>query len=193
MTNVLVARQAPDVSSDDQGLESADAANSAGRSGFFFARWRRFASGPGKARQRLVRFCRYGMVSIATVTLNQILLLSMAAAFAHLSLVVVAVIATSLVTVPSFELHRRWVWKKTGRSYFIKEVLPYVTLAFIGLLLSTGCVALSVALSHSMVHDRVAHALVGDAAYLSGYVVLWVVRFFILEKYVFVRREGDPR
>jgi putative flippase GtrA len=132
------------------------------------------------------------VVSIVTLVLNQILLLSMAIAFAHMSAVAISIISTSVVAVPSFELHRRWVWKKKGRSRLMKEVVPYVTLAFVGLVLSTACVALAVSLSHPLVHDRVAHAAVTDGAYLFGYMVLWGFRFVLLERYVF-GRPNDPR
>ena len=42
------------------------------------------------------------------------------------------VIATAVGTVPSFELNRRWVWRKTGKRSLRGEVGPFWVLSFRG-------------------------------------------------------------
>ena len=43
---------------------------------------------------------------------------------------------------PAYYLSRKWVWGKSGKSHFKKEVLPFWIFVFIGLVFSTAMVAL---------------------------------------------------
>jgi putative flippase GtrA len=98
------------------------------------------------------------------------------------------ILATSVATVPSFHLNRRWTWAKQGPADLWREVVPFWALAFAGLLLSTFFVALSdpwMTHVHAgvMVHTS---ALIG--AHLSGFGALWILQFALLDRLLFRNR-----
>lgn len=95
------------------------------------------------------------------------------------------VLATSVATVPSYHVNRRWTWGKRGASHPWREVLPFWVLSFAGLALSTLFVALTdpwVAHLHVGLAVHTA-ALVG--AHLSGFGALWLVQFVLLDRVLF--------
>ena len=53
------------------------------------------------------------------------------------------VVATTVGTVPSFELNRRRVWTKRGHRSLLREIAPFCTLSAAGLALSTLIVSVS--------------------------------------------------
>jgi putative flippase GtrA len=99
------------------------------------------------------------------------------------------VIAVCVATFPSYTLNRRWTWGVTGASDFRRQVLPFWVLAFVGLLLSTLAVGLTEAsgLAGAMPTPLLATGAV-LAAHLSGWAVLWVVQFFVLDRVPFAAR-----
>ena len=82
--------------------------------------------------------------------------------------------AVILSTIPAYILSRKWVWAKSGPNSFRSEVAPFWGLAFAGLVISTAMVGWA-----SSVFDN---GLVVYAANIASFGVLWVVKFFVLEK-----------
>src|SRR5438045_3067267 len=82
------------------------------------------------------KMIRYTMVSVICVMVNEVVLaftfggLHWAARWANVT-------ACAVATIPSYELNRKWAWGKYGKSHLWKEVVPFWTLAFIGLAFST--------------------------------------------------------
>lgn len=99
--------------------------------------------------------------------------------------------ATALSTIPSYELNRKWAWGKSGKSHMWKEVVPFWSLAFIGLAFSTwaSVAAESFAKHHHLSH--LVHTGVVDGAFLGAFGVLWVGKFIIFNKILFVRHPED--
>lgn len=67
------------------------------------------------------------------------------------------VVSTVIVTVPAYYLNRHWAWGKSGRSHLLKEVIPFWTTSFAGLLLASLAAGLAHAFSdaHNLRHfDR---------------------------------------
>jgi putative flippase GtrA len=121
------------------------------------------------------------IVSVTTLTLG-IAVVGMAAWMANIT-------ATSVATVPSYHLNRRWTWGKTDASNLWREVLPFWVLSFLGLVLSTIAVALTAAWTDGMHFPSPAmHTGVILAAHLSGFGALWIVQFVLLDRVLFVER-----
>jgi putative flippase GtrA len=99
------------------------------------------------------------------------------------------VLATTVATVPSYHLNRRWTWGKRDASDMWREVMPFWVLSFAGLVLSTIAVALTDSWTHG-VHfpSPVFHTLVILTAHLSGFGLLWVAQFILLDRVLFVDR-----
>src|SRR5688500_3922380 len=82
---------------------------------------------------------RYSMVSVVGVGVHQIVLLT-ALIVADLKGVPANILAASVAAVPSFLLNKRWVWGRSDRAHFSREVLPFWVFTVVGVLLSTGFV-----------------------------------------------------
>ena len=95
------------------------------------------------------------------------------------------VIATGIGTVPSFELNRRWVWRKSGSRSVIAEVGPFCALSFAGLGLSTLAVSAAASWAASAGLNVTVAAL---AANVGTFGSLWVVQFVLLDRVLFRRR-----
>jgi putative flippase GtrA len=95
------------------------------------------------------------------------------------------ILATSVATVPSYHLNRRWTWGKQGASHPWREVLPFWMLAFAGLVLSTIFVALTDPTVTRLHSSLAVHTGAVIGAHLAGFGVLWIVQFVLLDRVLF--------
>jgi putative flippase GtrA len=133
------------------------------------------------------RLARYSVVSIISLAFSETLLLLFNGAIG-LSAAWSSTLATVISTVPAYFLNRQWVWSKGGRSHLWKEIVPFWALAIIGWAFATYSVSLaeSVAKSHNL-HAGARVALVG-VTYVLAYGVLWIGKFMIFDRLLFVHR-----
>jgi putative flippase GtrA len=102
------------------------------------------------------------------------------------------ILATCIATVPYYYLNRLWVFKKSGRSHLTKEVLPFWTIAFVSLVLSTLAVKFAGSQVHSISSKNVRGAIL-VAANFATYGILWIAKFVVFDRYLFnTRREATP-
>jgi putative flippase GtrA len=80
----------------------------------------------------------------------------------------------AISAIPAYYMNRAWVWGKRGKSHWKKEVLPFWIFTGLGLVFST--LAISYADEHTT--SKVLILFVQ----LSAFGVLWVIRFFVLDK-----------
>jgi putative flippase GtrA len=139
----------------------------------------------GGALGHLRKLARYATVSVVSTTVS----LSILGTLVATSLVTPGwanVIATAAGTVPSFELNRRWVWRRTGRRSLAAEVVPFCALSFLGLALST--VAVSFAAGRAASLGTAARTLVAQGANVGTFATLWAVQYLILDRVLFAGR-----
>jgi putative flippase GtrA len=119
---------------------------------------------------------KYSAVSIIAVPITQIILL-----ITHYGLewsgVVSNLIAVGVTAVPAYVLNRYWVWGKKDKNNFKTEILPFWALTFLGLIFSTGFVY--------YVDQNFDSAIMVNIANAAGFGVVWVFKFFILDKAMF--------
>jgi putative flippase GtrA len=89
--------------------------------------------------------------------------------------------SVTVAAVPAYLLNRYWVWKKTDRNRLTTEVLPFWGMTIAGLLLSTVFVA--------WIENLTTATWAVSAANLSAFGLLWVGKFFILDRLLFRRGE----
>jgi putative flippase GtrA len=90
-------------------------------------------------------------------------------------------VAVCISAVPSYYLNRAWVWGKRGSSSIAREVLPFWIMTLAGLALSTVL---------AYVADRIWDTTIAvNIANLAGFGVLWVLKFLVLDQYVFSDKE----
>jgi putative flippase GtrA len=141
------------------------------------------------------RMARCLSVSVVTTLLSLVTLALLVGRWGTTSWVA-NIIATAVGTVPSYVLNRRWVWGRRGSGDVWREVVPFWTLSFSGLVLSTAAVATADAWASSI-------GLVGPTrtallllANVGSFAVLWVGQFLVLDRVLFGptrRRSGHRR
>jgi putative flippase GtrA len=130
------------------------------------------------------RVLRYLAASALNVVIGQALLLF---AFTILlwSPVKANCFSAVVAALPAYLINRRWVWAQDGRSRLLHEVLPFWLLAFAGLIVSSGAVALAARVTARVTDDRALQAAAVSAAAFSAYGMVWVIRFVVLNALIF--------
>jgi putative flippase GtrA len=119
---------------------------------------------------------RYSMVSVVAVLIGQTTLLICTLGL-DMRPVPANVVAVSVGSVPSYMLNRIWVWGRRGNHQFLREVLPFWLMAFLGLAFSTLLVHFASLWSGA--------ALVTNVANLTAFGSLWVVKYLVLDSLMF--------
>jgi putative flippase GtrA len=136
------------------------------------------------------KLLRYSAASVVSLVVSVALLVLFDGVFGW-GAVVSSTLATAIATIPSYELNRKWAWGKSGRGHLLREVLPFWVLAFIGWAFSTFSVRLA---EKALKHSRWAHferTGIVAVVYVAAFGVLWIGKFVIFNKVLFVHRPHD--
>ncbi|HJL99557.1 MAG: GtrA family protein [Acidimicrobiales bacterium] len=125
-----------------------------------------------------VKLLRYSGVSAVAVVVTQTCLW-FGLVVTKWPAVVANVVAVSLGAIPAYLLNRSWVWGRKDSHSVRDEILPFWLYNLAGLAVSSTLVALADLWWAST-------ALVMSAN-LAAFAVLWLGKFFILEKVLFKR------
>ena len=123
------------------------------------------------------KLLRFGAVSAFNVLFGQSLLLAAQTVFGWPA-VGSNIFAVSVSAIPAYLLSRYWVWQKRGKNHFIGEVLPFWTLALLGFGLSTVAVWF-------VENQWDPHPLIINLTNLVAFGVVWVGKFFVLDRVLF--------
>jgi putative flippase GtrA len=123
------------------------------------------------------KFVKYSAVSVISVIVSQVTLVACHDFFGW-EPGWSNVTAVSVSSIPAYLLNRAWVWGKSGRSHFLKEVVPFWGMAIIGLALSTWLVVLAA-------RWWPGSTVAVSAANLAGFGILWFAKFAVLEEVLF--------
>jgi putative flippase GtrA len=94
-----------------------------------------------------------------------------------------ATLAGNLIAVPpSYFLTRNWAWQKRGRSHFLREVVPFWSLALAGIAFSQlgAWWARNEVHSHSWGHVTNTALVVG--ANIVSFVIFWVLKLLLFNR-----------
>jgi putative flippase GtrA len=130
------------------------------------------------------KFVRYAAVSVISTTVS-LSILGFLVATRAMSAGWANIVATSAATVPSFELNRRWVWKKVGQRSLLAEVGPFCALSFAGLALSTVAVSLVASWATSNGWSNTSRTLAAEGANIVAFGSLWLLQFALLDRVLF--------
>jgi len=131
--------------------------------------------------QKALKYSAVSVVGVAcTMTMLGILY-----GILKINVILANVIAVSVSSIPAYLLNRAWVWGKTGKNSFAREVLPFWVFAFIGLVLSTVLVAIAKGYIKHHTESHIMRLALIQGSNLAGFGVLWVARFFILDRLLF--------
>ena len=126
---------------------------------------------------------RYIVASLLATALTQLLIWFFHGEFGW-GFATTNVTAVALTVMPAYVLNRYWVWASRGDRAWRREVGPFWLLTFAGLVLST----LFAFVAEQWTDATWAVSL----ANISGFGVLWLVKFLVLDEYLFAAAEaGD--
>ena len=128
---------------------------------------------------------RYSMASVVAVLCSNLLLLLFVGVM-NMGEVLASTLATTLSAIPSYEMNRKWAWGKSGKSHLFKEVIPFWGLALLGWAVSTAAVWWMgrYAQHHHFSHSAKTLAIL--VVYFAAFGVLWVAKFVIFNRLMFV-------
>ena len=118
---------------------------------------------------------KFGLVSGFNVVCHQVVFFVFRQVF-DFGDVTANVVAAVITAVPAFVLSRIWVWPLSGLDWR-KQVVPFWVIAILGVGVSSLMVAGASQISES--------TLIVQGASFVGYFLIWVVKFFVLDKFVF--------
>jgi putative flippase GtrA len=133
-------------------------------------------------RPLLQKMSRCLLVSVGTTLLSAAVLVALALG-AGVPAGTANVIAVCCGIAPSYLANRHWVWGRSGRGDFAREILPFWVLSLAGLVAST--VAVSVVASVAARWSTSARAIALPLANVSGFGALWLAQFAVLDKVLF--------
>lgn len=131
------------------------------------------------------KMIRYSLVSVVSVLVSQVVLF---VAQSFYSARTSNIIAVCVSAVPSYYLNRAWAWGKTGRSHLMKEIVPFWSLALLGLIFSTWAADFAETNAHHVTSSVLGARLVVNFAALAAFGVLWVGKFFIFNRVLFAKQ-----
>jgi len=139
-------------------------------------------------RPGVKKFIKYSAVSVIALAVTSGVQFTMLYAF-HVRAGVSAVIASTTAAVPSYILNRSWVWGKSGRSHWMKEVVPFWVMAAIGLGISTLVSILAGNAARDVSH--LARTMIVTGSSILSFGVLWIIKYVVLNKILFAHREEE--
>lgn len=136
------------------------------------------------------KMIRYSLVSVISVMVSQVVLFVAQSFWSARTSNIVAVCVSA---VPSYYLNRAWAWGKTGKSHLMKEIVPFWSLAMLGLVFSTWAADYAESNAHQVTSSDLVARLIVNGAALAAFGILWVGKFFIFNKVLFARApEPEP-
>lgn len=136
--------------------------------------------------QRLTRsvFSRFAAGSAVATVSSQLTFLLLFGVLGA-SAAVAGTLALLAGAVPNFVIQRFWTWQRTGRVGLRSEVLPYLAvIAFSGLVAVGATSGLDRLIAGTVQHHGV-RTIVLAVAFAASYVLLFVLKFALLDRLVF--------
>jgi len=123
------------------------------------------------------KLLRFGAVSAFNLVFGQTVLFG-AQTVLEWSAVASNVFSVAMSAIPAYLLSRYWVWQKRGKNHFMREVVPFWSLALLGFVLSTVAVW--------FVEQRWdPEPIYINLTNLSAFGVVWLSKYIILDRVLF--------
>jgi hypothetical protein len=99
-----------------------------------------------------------------------------------------SLLTAAVLTLPNFFANKLYVWRVTSKENLRTQVLVFWVAAMLGTVMATGLTALVQSLTREQSKLIVAVAVTG--AQLTGFGIVWVGRFLVLDKWLFKVTHG---
>lgn len=128
------------------------------------------------------KLIRYTLSSVISTAVS---FLSLAIIFGVLHLfgaVTSTIIANSIATVPSYYLNRSWAWGKSGRSHFTKEIIPFWSMAALGIVVSIFGAAFAKHLGNIWHLHHLGQTALVLAANILSFGLFWILKLLLFNR-----------
>ena len=129
--------------------------------------------------KKLIRYTASSVITTA-VSFSSIVVLY---GFKIIPGVVWATLAGNVIaTLPSYHLNRLWAWGKCGRSAFRAEIVPYWTLAFLGIAFSQIGAFWVRGIVHSHDWNHLFNTALVAGVNLVSFAIFWVLKIMLFNR-----------
>lgn len=129
-----------------------------------------------------MKVVKYTSVSVISAATSQVVLILVYGVLSLWTEVWSTLFANIVAGVPSYMLNRRWVWGKSGRSHWWREILPFWVMSISGI----GFAFYAASLAHTFANDHHLHHLARTAlvmgANIFAFGILWFLKFLVLNR-----------
>ena len=135
------------------------------------------------------KLLRYAGVSAVFVPLGQVLIQLLAQFVFDRDFTKSSVVSAAILTLPNFFANKRFVWRNTSRDNLRTQIIVFWVAAMLGVTFATTLTWLVekavVGRSHLVESGAV------FLAQLTGFGLVWVVRFLVLDRWIFRATHHD--
>jgi putative flippase GtrA len=125
---------------------------------------------------------RYTMVSVISTAVSFIVLFLVYGVLKLWGAVASTVFANAVATFPSYWLNRRWAWGKSGRSHLAKEVLPFWTMAALGIAFSIVGASLAKHIGTKYGLSHAEETVLVLVANVLSFGIFWVLKLMLFNR-----------
>jgi putative flippase GtrA len=125
---------------------------------------------------------RYSMVSVISTAVSLIVIAIVYGGLQLWSEVPSTIFGNAVATFPSYWLNRKWAWGKHGRSHFLKEVVPFWTMAAAGIAFSIVGASLARHIGIKYNLDHFEQTVLVLVANVLSFAVFWVAKLLLFNK-----------
>lgn len=128
------------------------------------------------------KLIRYTMVSVISTAVSFGVLFIVFGLLHLWGPIASTVFANAVATVPSYHLNRKWAWGKHGKSHLMKEIVPFWTMAAVGIVVSVGgaAVARHLSIEHNLSHPEATAVVL--FANLASFGLFWVLKLVLFNR-----------
>jgi putative flippase GtrA len=142
------------------------------------------------SRLRL-RFAKYSIGSMVALATSE-LAFAICYGTGWLGTSAASAVAFVAGAVPNWILNRQWAWERKGRIDVRREVLLYALVSFVSWAASAFATGAANHFTRHMAAGHLTRVVIVSGAYAATYGVLFVLKFAVFEKTVFVGATDAP-
>lgn len=135
-------------------------------------------------RRRILQWVRYATASVVAGVISTVTLLVLYG-FDLTSPEVASVIAYFAGAVPNYVMSRTWTWRGRGHRKPLREVVPYAAVVATTTVTAALLTGLTDEHVHLLTSLRWLQVLLVGGVFVGTYAVMFVVKFLLLDRYVF--------
>ena len=125
---------------------------------------------------------RYTMVSVISSSVSLFVIFIVYGVLRLWSEVPSTVFGNVVAAFPSYWLNRKWAWGKHGRSHFLKEVVPFWTMAAMGIAFAIVGASFAKHIGKALDLDHVEQTLLVLFANVVSFGIFWIAKLLVFNR-----------